>query len=90
MSIKNPAPDGWYNYAVKRWANIVTINNGLKTYWTYIPRFEYGVESFGFTNVRFIKSTQTTPTGNYKIPDSFTFDGKALKGYWISKYRVQE
>ena len=83
-------PQGWYDYANKKWANIVTENNGNKTYWTYIPRYEYGMWQYiQMTEIRFIPSTKISPDSGYKIPESFTFGGKDLKGYWVSKYRVQ-
>ena len=93
-------PQDWYDYKNKKWANIVTENNGNKTYWTYIPRFEYRIpiasewkylypaqeKTF---EVKFLKSTDTVEQG-YKISDAFTFNGQQLRGYWVSKYRVQE
>ena len=89
--ISGSAPDDWYDYGAKRWANIVTKNNGNITYWTYIPRYEYRTYP-GLTDVdvKFIPVTQTTPDDGFKIPDSFTFNGVQLKGYWISKYKIQE
>ncbi len=87
------APTDWYDYAKKKWANIVTENEGQITYWTYIPRYEYITYPLQkYLNIRFIPSSQTTASEGYKIPESFTFgDGKDknLKGYWITKYEIQ-
>jgi len=92
-------PNNWYNYADKKWANIVTTNNGNTTYWTYIPRYKYKIgtgwqyldaDQGNHTNIEFISSTETTASDGYKIPDSFSFGGQNLKGYWASKYRVQQ
>ena len=71
----------------------MTNNNGLKTYWTYIPRYEYQIwNELKQTSVRFISqsTTQKNVEKGYKIPDAFTFNGQELKGYWVAKYRIQE
>ncbi len=91
--ISNPAPSGWYDYSKKKWANVMTNNNGLKTYWTYIPRYKYQIwEELKQTNIRYITPaiTQSNVEAGFKVPDSFTFGGQQLKGYWVSKYRVQD
>ena len=93
IPISSSKPDGWYDYSKKKWANIMTNNNGLKTYWTYIPRYEYQIwNELKQTSVRFISqsTTQKNVEKGYKIPDSFTFNGQELKGYWVAKYRIQE
>ncbi len=85
----NP-PKNWYNYDKKIWANIVTENEGQITYWTYIPRYEYIAYSKSeYTDIRYIPSTQTTADADYKIPESFKFADKELKGYWVTKYEIQ-
>ena len=84
-------PENWYNYEEKRWANIVTENNGLKTYWTYIPRYEYKILDDSQTvEIVYILSSEKTADVGYKIPEAFTFGGVDLAGYWVSKYDVQE
>ena len=94
IPISKPAPKGWYDYSKKKWANIMTNNNGLKTYWTYIPRYEYQTwrELKQPNNIRFISpsTTQSNVEESYKVPDSFTFGGQQIKGYWVSKYRIQD
>ena len=93
IPISKPAPEGWYDYSKKKWANVMTNNNGLKTYWTYIPRYEYQIwKELKQTNVRFISpsTTQSNVEEGFKVPDSFTFGGQQIKGYWVSKYRIQD
>ena len=34
-------PNNWYDYSKQKWANIVTQNNGTKTYFTWIPRYQF-------------------------------------------------
>ena len=91
-------PENWYNYDQKIWANIVTKGQDkdgkeLITYWTYIPRYEYDAEGayniINFAGIKFIPSTQTEADSGYEIPESFTFGGQNLNGYWVSKYEVQ-
>ena len=91
-------PENWYNYDQKIWANIVTKGQDkdgkeLITYWTYIPRSEYDAEGayniINFAGIKFIPSTQTEADSGYEIPESFTFGGQNLNGYWVSKYEVQ-
>lgn len=91
--ISNPAPSGWYDYSKKKWANVMTNNNGLKTYWTYIPRYEYQLwKELKQTNIRYISTsiTQSNVEQGFKVPDAFTFGSQQLKGYWVSKYRIQD
>ena len=38
--------------------------------------------------VKYIQKSQTEPDNGYEIPESFTFGGKQLGGYWISKYEL--
>ena len=87
------APKDWYDYDNKKWANIMTKgkdenNNELITYWVYIPRYEYKVINDKL-DINFLPVGENTHEG-YTVPYSFTFDNKPLKGYWISKYEVQE
>ena len=84
------APDKWYDYNNKKWANIVTVNDSSITYWTYIPRYEYRtVNGVNYEDINFIAKSKTTPDEGFTIPDAFTFDGEPLHGYWISKYEMQ-
>ena len=84
-------PSDWYDYKNKKWANIVTENNGLKSYWTYIPRYQYKITDWKYLGpeIFFMRSNQSAQLG-YKMSNAFTFNGQQLRGYWTSKYRVQE
>ena len=88
-------PSNWYNYKDSKWANIVVKANGLTTYFTWIPRYEYKITSseqqqkdIARTEVRFLSGTSTETDTAYQIPDAFTFNGQQLTGYWESKYTV--
>ena len=88
---KGPAPKNWYNYAEKKWANIVTVTNNTIAYWTYIPRYQYkAYEGFQDVDIQFIPQSQQTATEGYKLPESFTFGTTNLAGYWMSKYEVSQ
>ena len=91
-------PSNWYNYYNKRWANVVTkgkdaSGNELISYWTYVPRYEYDADGVYNNNkiaeIKFISKDQTEADYGYTIPESFTFEGKQLSGFWVSKYEVQ-
>ncbi len=89
IPISKPAPSNWYDYSCAYWANIVTRNNGLETYYVWIPRFEFQINSTSQrTYVNFIKGTSTETTSGYSIPEAFTFNGQELTGYWIAKYQL--
>ena len=84
-------PKNWYNYDKKIWANLVTVNEENVTYWTYIPRYEYiTYPKSEFVDINYIKSIQTKPDNDYKIPESFTFGEENINGYWVSKYEIQD
>lgn len=93
--IYKDAPNDWYDYGNKKWANIITTTSQGVSYWTWIPRYQYAVGSdgklaSGANNIMFIDTTKTTPDSGYIIPDSFTFEGKALPGIWVAKYEISE
>ena len=92
--ITEAQPSGWYDYKNNKWANIVTSNEGKEAYWVWIPRYEYKPKSaFQQVQIRFITKTQTTPTSTadgWKIPDAFSWDGKPIAGYWVSKYEISD
>ena len=90
-------PNNWYNYSESKWANIVVKNGNMKTYYTWIPRYEFMITSSqqaqpaqGRTEVRFIKGTSTDVDVGYQIPEAFTFNGQELTGYWAMKYTAGE
>ena len=91
------APSNWYDYSERKWANIVVDTGTTQTYYTWIPRYEFKITDAQFaqpaqgrTDVNFIQGTGTNATVGYQIPEAFTFNGKQLTGYWISKYTVGE
>ena len=96
IPITENAPDDWYEYGESRWANIVTRNNGLETYYTWIPRYEFTLDQTNQrSTVKFLSGTSTAVDGGYQIPDAFWFDknsngveddGEQLTGYWVMKY----
>ena len=90
---KISAPINWYNYDDKIWANVVTVKENNVTYWTYIPRYEYDTSgaysAASMSDVKFIPKTQITADPGYTIPESFTFNGEQLSGFWVSKYEIQ-
>ena len=91
IPISQDAPDDLYEYGERRWANIVTRNNGLETYFTWIPRYEYLLDDSSSpesANVRFLEGTSTEADKGYQIPEAFTFNGKQITGYWQTKYTV--
>ena len=93
ISIDNTAPDGWYDYATKRWANIVTTANNTESYFVWIPRYEYKLNSVKQkSDINFISTdiTNSNCTQGYQVPEAFTWNGKELPGYWISKYQLTE
>ena len=96
VQITETAPENWYDYGDSRWANIVTRNNELETYYTWIPRYEFKLDyTAERSNVNFIEGTSKQTTDGYQIPEAFWFDkngngteeeGEQLTGYWAMKY----
>ena len=89
---KGPAPSNWYDYAKKRWANIVTITNQEVAFWVYVPRYAYILNTESQrVDVEFVtKNVKNNSSGVYQIPEAFTFNGQELSGFWISKYEISE
>ena len=91
-------PKNWYNYTYSEWANIVTRNDGLETYYVWVPRYQYMLnQTSQRADVKFILGTGTETTEGYQIPDAFWWDindngqkdeGEQLTGYWITKYQL--
>ena len=87
IPITETAPENWYDYGDSRWANIVTRNNELETYYTWIPRYEFKLDyTAERSNVNFIEGTSKQTTDGYQIPEAFTFNGQEITGYWAMKY----
>lgn len=89
IPISQPAPKEWYEYGYGEWANIVTRNNGLETYYTWIPRYEFTLDQTNQrSNVKFLEGTAGAESG-YQVPEAFTFNGQELTGYWAMKYTAR-
>ena len=89
-----------YNETTKEWANAVVRtkdenNEDIESYFVWIPRYEYKIEN-GTIDIKFIKTSQTTPTSGYTIHPAFTNDSsnnyenggwnEELPGIWVGKY----
>lgn len=94
IPISQEPPEDWYNYTYSKWANIVTRNNGLESYYVWIPRYQYRANSnIERVSVKFIKGIDTKVDSGYKIPEAFTWGDNGevqLTGYWMSKYQLSE
>ena len=87
IPITQSPPEDWYDYVNNNWANIVTRNNGLETYYTWIPRYEFRLNQTSQTSaINFIEGINDTPSIGYQIPEAFTFNGVPLTGFWVMKY----
>ena len=83
----------FYNYAKKLWANVYCNANGIESYWVWIPRYAYKLES-GTSSVILVdindnpidteKYGTSLPSG-YTVHEAFTQED-GLEGIWFSKY----
>ena len=100
IPITEEVPNDWYEYGESRWANIVTRNNELETYYVWIPRYEFQLDQTNQRSiVKFISGTSKETDEGYQIPEAFWFDkngngkedeGEQLTGYWAMKYTAGE
>ena len=98
IPISNDTPNDWYEYGESRWANIVTRNNGLEIYYTWIPRYEFTLDQTNKrSTVKFLSGTSTEADNGYQIPEAFWVDkngdgvqdaDEQLTGYWAMKYTL--
>ena len=87
IPITEEVPNDWYEYGESRWANIVTRNNELETYYVWIPRYEFQLDQTNQRSiVKFITGTSKEKDAGYQIPEAFTFNGQEITGYWAMKY----
>ena len=96
IPITEEVPNDWYEYGESRWANIVTRNNELETYYVWIPRYQFQLDQTNQRSiVKFISGTSKEKDEGYQIPEAFWFDkngngtedeGEQLTGYWAMKY----
>ena len=87
--------ENWYNYSEQKWANAKTEDG---SYWVWIPRYEYKINSNDKTiNVKFIKTETITVGNDYTyIHPAFTNGtknnfkngewDKEIPGFWVAKY----
>ena len=87
--------DKWYDYENQKWANAVTKDG---SYWVWIPRYEYCIETDTKTiNVKFIPTTKTTVDTGYTYIHPAFIDGSLthfmngewdseIPGFWVAKY----
>ena len=92
IPISQDPPSQWYNYTYSEWANIVTRNDGIESYYVWIPRYQYSLDQTSErSNVQFILGTGTETLTGYQIPEAFTWGDngeKQLTGYWMAKYQL--
>ena len=102
-NVTSTAPSGWYDYENKKWANIIVSDKALVvgntidysslytyeniTMWVWVPRYQYNIDNQ--VESLFVSGTNSASSG-FKIPDAFTFGGKALTGIWVAKYEVAD
>ena len=98
VPISQGTPQYWYEYVESKWANIVTRNNGLEIYYTWIPRYQFTLDQTNKrSTVKFITGTSTKVDTGYQIPEAFWVDkngdgnkdeDEQLTGYWAMKYTL--
>lgn len=92
IPISKSPPEEWYNYSYSEWANIVTRNNEVESYFVWIPRYQYALDNTAQrTEISFIEGTSTETKPGYVIPEAFKWGDsldKQLTGYWMSKYQL--
>jgi hypothetical protein len=94
----NSPPNNWYDYADKKWANIVTTSeDGAKeAYWVWIPRYAYKTmyndvnAATAYADIIFLKGiTRDIPLPGYTIPEAFIWsdtEGDTAEGKQITGY----
>ncbi len=100
MAISQANTDtSWYDYSAKKWANIITNNNGNKAYWVWIPRYAYKItyphsSTTQTVDIKFLMGTTNKladgsdlPSG-YIVHPAFTFGDKELTGIWVAKFEA--
>lgn len=84
--ITDEEPDNWYDYKNQKWANIYVENNGVASYYVWIPRYAYKISENNVagnerTDVKFIDVYN-----NYTDPDTdqvITWEQLEAQGYRI-------
>ena len=80
--------DDWYDYSTtaKKWANVEITKDGVKSYFVWIPRYGYQINSnyhtdsktAGEINVKFLKGISNTPADG----NSITWNNSSGEGNW--------
>lgn len=78
-----------------QWANAVVTIDGVDSYFVWIPRFEYKIDSDNKTiDVKFIQTSKTEADEGYTIHPAFTSNvdnggwTSELPGIWVGKYET--
>ncbi len=87
----------FYNYTNKIWANVKCTANELESWWVWIPRYAYKVES-GDAKIIFVdKENKPLDTAKYgeSLPEGYQLhsafaQGDGLEGIWFSKYEPSQ
>ncbi len=97
--------EDWYDYTKGKWANIVTEQEGIECYYTWIPRYCFKLnQTTQRADVKLIDinnnykdpytdevtTWEELRAQDYAVPEAFTFNGKAIAGYWAMKYNLGE
>ena len=75
-------PKDWYNYAGRKWANIVVTDGEVRngkiegasktTYLVWVPRYAYSLDTQNQrTNIKFSKGIEDTKEAGYQVPEAF-------------------
>ena len=80
----------WFDYENRIWANIKKVENGLETWWVWIPRYAYNASgTTDDTDIVFV-DINNKPIDGSKLPSGYKvageFENNQKKGIWISKY----
>ena len=77
-----------YDYSKSIWANIKVDNDGVESWWTWIPRYAYKNEGTS-TDILFIN--KENKQGEEPLQEGYTvqsaFEGNTKKGLLVSKYQ---
>ena len=81
-----------YDYSNQEWANAIVTIDGVESYFVWIPRYEYKINTDTKTiDVKFMKIGEEADEG-YTIHPAFTSDvnnggwNEELPGIWVGKY----
>ena len=82
----------WFDYEEQIWANIRVDNDGIETWWVWIPRYAYNIAGDS-TQIIFLDTNDNPLSGedlpsNYIVHSAFNVNNKKLKGIWVSKYEL--